>query len=143
MADNGFLGKGAKFPFQVNRATGRVEISEGLQNIRESIYIILMTQKSERLFHDNFGSSIMSYTFMDVNTTSLTMMTMDLTDSILSAEPRVSDVDISVKPDLDHGCLIINIDYTVIADSTRDNLVFPFYLNMEAEESADEEQENV
>lgn len=143
MDDKNFLGKGAKFPFQVNVATGRVQTSEGLQNVKESIYIILMTGKTERVMRKNFGSNILNYTFMDVNATTLTLMTHDLADTLTLNEPRISDVSINIDPDLDRGCLFINIDYTVREYNTRDNLVFPFYLNTETEEAADEEPENV
>ena len=33
------------------------------------------------------------------------------------------------------GCLIVNLDYTVTATNTRDNLVFPFYLSADREEA--------
>ena len=124
-------------------ATGRVQTSEGLQNVKESVYIILMTGKTERLLRRGFGSGIMSYTFMDVNSTSLSVMSIDLANSLTSMEPRITDVQISIDPDLDRGCLIINIDYTVISENTRDNLVFPFYLNTETEEETDEEPEDI
>ena len=44
MGNNDFCGKGLKFPVSVNNVTGRFEMSFGEEDIKESIYIILMTQ---------------------------------------------------------------------------------------------------
>ena len=44
-----YLGTGMKFPPQVNKATGRFVLSSQEENVKESIYLILMTQKTERL----------------------------------------------------------------------------------------------
>ena len=73
-----FLGKGIKFPPQINPATGRfVTVSEE-ESVRQSIYLILMTQVTERLTRPNFGTETASYVFMDVNLTELTIMKRDL-----------------------------------------------------------------
>lgn len=128
MADHAYLGSGLKFPLQVNKATGRIVMADAEQSVKESLYIILMTQKGERFTRRNFGSRLLSYTFMDTSITRIHMMAREIEQTILSQEPRISDVDVTVKPELDKGCLIVNIDYTIAANHTRDSLVFPFYL---------------
>ena len=40
------LGSGMKFPPQINPATGRFEVVSGQASVKESVYIILMTQKA-------------------------------------------------------------------------------------------------
>jgi hypothetical protein len=137
MEQQKFLGKGIKFPIQVNPATGRFVMSDGLMSVKESVYLILMTQKQERWIHPDFGSRILSYTFMDTSATRLNMMARELEDTILGQEPRIASVDIKVEPHLEKGCLFINISYVVAENNTRDNLVFPFYLY--AEEAGDED----
>ena len=137
MKNNEFLGSGLKFPIQVNKATGRFIMSSGETSVKESLYIILMTQKEERWIHPEFGSRILSYTFMDTSLTRINMLAKDLEQTILSQEPRISEVDIDVNPRLDKGCLLINISYTIAQTNARDNMVFPFYLY-----SGTEEQEN-
>lgn len=139
MSDKSFLGAGLKFPPQINKATGRFVISSKEQSVKESVYIILMTQKLERYFEPNFGSRLMSYTFMDTGITSINIMIRDLKDTILSQEPRISGVDIEIDQKSKDGCLIVNIEYTLAEDNTIDNLVFPFYLNAVKEEETDGE----
>lgn len=130
-----------KFPPQINQATGRFMVSSEEQSVKESIYLILMTQRTERVVRPDFGSNLMSYTFMDVNVTTLAMMRRSLTEQILTQEPRVGNVEITVDPNTKDGCLIVNIDYTVSATNQRDNLVFPFYLNADVEEEAYEPEQ--
>lgn len=141
MPGNGFLGAGMKFPPQVDKATGRFVASSGEESVRESVYLILMTQKTERFLRPDFGSSLMSYTFMDINATTINMMVRDITQQILEQEPRVQDVAITTDLKVREGRLFINIDYTVRGSNVRDNLVFPFYLNAAEEEAYEPEQQ--
>lgn len=69
------------------------------------------------------------------------MMKRDLTEQILTQEPRVGDVEITTDTQTKDGCLIVNIDYVVSETNQRDNLVFPFYLNAEVEEEAYEPEQ--
>lgn len=134
-----FLGTGVTFPPQIDPATGRFKMSSGPQSVKESIYLILMTQVTERLTRPNFGTETASYVFMDVSLTELTIMRRDLTDSILRQEPRVSTVDITTDMQAQQGYIMISIDYTLADTNQRDNLVFPFYLNAEPESPEEEE----
>jgi phage baseplate assembly protein W len=127
-----FLGSGMKFPPQVNRATGRFEVSSGVQSVKESIYIILRTAAGERWLQPGFGSRLGQYAFMDVNLTGLNMLKNDIRRLLTDQEPRVADVDVEIDPDEIDNCLVINIVYRVGGVNTVDNLVFPFYLKADA-----------
>lgn len=124
-----FLGTGMKFPPQIDPGTGRFALSTGAQSVKESVYLILMTNIGERWLEPTFGSQLMSYTFMDTSITMLSLISDNIREFILSQEPRISDVDININSEAREGCLIINIDYTISATNTQDNLVFPFFLN--------------
>lgn len=141
MSERDFLGQGIKFPIQVNKATGRFLMATEEESVKESIYLILMTQKTERWVRPEFGSNILSYTFMDTSLTRINMMARELEDTILSQEPRISQVEVSVEPRLSQGCLIVNLSYLIATSNTRDNLVFPFYLYSETEGQTDESLE--
>ncbi len=137
--NNDFLGKGMKFPPQINLATGRFETVSGEQSIKESVYLILMTQKKERIAHDDFGSELMSYTFMDTSITALTLMERQIKKDIMSQEPRIADVAVKIDSEIKKGCLIINIQYRIRESNVRDNFVFPFYLDATWDETQEEE----
>ncbi len=129
-----FLGSGMKFPPRINPATGRFEVSKGAVSVKESVYLILMTQKTERWVRPGFGSSLMSYTFIDTGATMLNIMARDIANDLMSQEPRIGDVDIRIDANTKPGCLIINIGYLLRETNVRDNLVFPFYLDTSWEE---------
>ena len=136
MNNRAFLGAGMKFPPQIDPGTGRFAVSVRERSVRESVYLILMTNRGERWLEPAFGSQMMSYTFMDTSPTMLRMLSDELREMLLKQEPRISDVDIEVDPETKDGCLLISIHYTVAATNQRDNLVFPFYLNAAREESS-------
>lgn len=132
-----YLGAGMKFPPQVNKATGRFVLSSQEENVKESIYLILMTQKTERFMRPEFGSEILSYAFADTSETMLTLMQRELEQDILQNEPRVEDVTIRMDAKSRSGYLMIYIDYQLRGSSIRDNMVFPFYLSGEPEEESE------
>lgn len=137
--EQSFLGTGVTYPPQIDPATGKFRMSDGPKSVKESIYLILMTQMGERLTRPKFGTNTAGYVFMDVNQTRLTIMRRELTESILRQEPRVSNVDIHTDMEAQQGYIMINIDYILAQNNRRDNLVFPFYLN--AEPKPDDEEE--
>ena len=50
-----FLGKGFAFPPEVDPVTGHFRMAEGEEDIRQAIYIILMTRLKERAMLPEFG----------------------------------------------------------------------------------------
>lgn len=143
MAEDNFLGMGMKFPPQVNPATGRFAVSLGAHSVKESIYLILMTQKTERMVRPSFGSDMMEYTFMDMTETMMTMLARDIRSDILTQEPRVSEVEIEMKPVPARGLLMVDISYTIQGGHTKDSVVFPFYLDAGTEGEEDEEMDRI
>lgn len=138
MPDRSFLGRGMKFPPQVNAATGRIETASEEESVRQSVYLILTTQVSERPMRPEYGSNIMDYTFLDVNPMTINLISRTIKDQIMSQEPRVSDLQISVDADSRPGVVRFDIGYLITDMNTRDNVVFPFYLNGESIEQEGE-----
>ncbi len=138
MRKNTFLGRGMKFPPQVNPATGRFATSEDQQSVKESIYLILMTQKTERLMRPDFGSRAATYVFEETDLTMLNLMARGLESDIMSNEPRVEDVNVDLDYNSKPGCLFINIGYRIRGENVTENMVFPFYLGEQAKEEETE-----
>jgi len=126
---NNFLEKGMKFPPQIDPVTGRFMVSEGKENIKESIYLILKTLKTERWLRPEFGSDAVRFTFMDMHTTMLHMLSQELINDIISNESRVTDVSVHFERADSEGCLYVYIDYTIRSENVPDNFVFPLYLS--------------
>lgn len=147
MSNRPYLGVGMKFPPQVNPATGRIVTADEEMSVKESVYLILMTAKTERFVRPNFGSNINEYTFMDVGATRTNILRREIVNLILSQEPRISEVDVRIEDQTYVGRIIININYLVAGTHTMESLVFPYYLekdvqSMIGEEFADFDQDN-
>lgn len=127
---NSFLGKGFKFPVQVDEITGKMKISSYEEDIKEAIYIILMTKKGERVMNPEFGCGVHDYAFGTMDYTSLNMMERAVREALVLWEPRITDikVDLEVHGEKE-GCVLIYIDYIVRSTNNPYNLVFPFYMN--------------
>ncbi len=127
---NSFMGRGWKFPVEVDQATGRIKMSEGEEDIRESIRIILGTSKGERMMRPEFGCELRDFVFGITDVTTLRLLENKIKESITVWEPRVEDVRVNV--DLDDevaGKLNIAITYMVRSTNNLFNLVYPFYIN--------------
>ncbi|MBR5420219.1 MAG: GPW/gp25 family protein [Lachnospiraceae bacterium] len=138
-----FLGTGMKFPPQIDPATGRIATSSEKDSVKESVYLILMTSRSERYLRPDFGSTLLGFTFMDTNSTTLGMLQQELTNTLVKQEPRIGAVEINMEYLERKGALLINVDYTLRSSNIRDNLVFPFYLNADFEEESPEEETEI
>ena len=134
MSGKEFLGTGMKFPPQIDPGTGRFALASGDQSVRESVYLILMTGRTERWLVPDFGSTLSAYTFMDMSPTMLQMMTDEIQTTLTQQEPRIEDVTVEVEPEVKDGCMLVDISYRVKATNASGNLVFPFYLNAAREE---------
>ncbi|MGE5381384.1 MAG: GPW/gp25 family protein [Methylocystaceae bacterium] len=124
-----FLGRGWKFPVQVDPVTGRIKMSEGEDDIAEAIRIIIMTYRGERVMRPDFGSGLNDFVFGLTDPTTLGVIEADLKNAILAWEPRVTKVEVQVEADTNSGQLWINIKYAVRSTNNLFNLVYPFYIN--------------
>ena len=97
--DKSFLGTGTAYPVSIDPTTGRFKLSSYEDSVRESIYIILMTQQMERIARPDFGSNIMNYVFMDVNVTNISIMEDDLSSDYFQKKllPKVTEVPRTAK----------------------------------------------
>lgn len=127
---NSFLGRGFKFPIQVDEMTGKMKTSAYEEDIKEAIYLILMTKKGERIMNPEFGCGIYDYAFGTLDYTSLSMMERSIREALALWEPRIIDVEVNLTIDDEKdSCVLISVDYTVRSTNNPYNLVFPFYMN--------------
>lgn len=124
-----FLGRGWKFPVQIDPATGRVGMSEMEQDIKESIYILLATAPGERVMRLEFGCGIHELVFSSMSTVTMGLFESRVREAINRWEPRVDILKLEVfTKDPAKGKLEINLHCQIRDTNTEFNLVFPFYL---------------
>lgn len=125
-----FLGTGIKFPVQIDKATGHMMTSSYEEDIKEAIWIILMTKKGERIRTPEFGCSIHEYVFDSLNYQTISQMQRSVEEALLLWEPRIMKVEVTVTiPKDKEGLVNIEVAYVVRATNNPFNLVFPFYMN--------------
>ncbi|MBW4212443.1 GPW/gp25 family protein [Enterobacter asburiae] len=127
--DNAFLGTGWAFPPRFNGANHQVIMSSDIQDIEQSLTILLSTTPGERPMAPDFGCRINQFVFEELTQTVLTQLESEIRHAILFFESRINVEDIHFLPDPVSGQLLIQIDYHVITINTRSNMVYPFYLN--------------
>ena len=123
-----FLGKGWRFPVDINR-NGTLSMSSDEELIRESIIIVLGTAPGERVMRPGFGCEIHDLLFAPNNYTTAGLASYYVVTSLQKWEPRIDNVEADAQPSPDQpNKMLINIRYTVRATNNRHNLVYPFYL---------------
>ncbi len=129
MAANDFLGRGWSFPPRVDSATGRFVMCDGEEDIRQSVYIIVMTKLKERAMMPEFGCDIHSYVFDLPDSSTTSMVELEILKALSYWEPRIIEVSAEIDTeDIKNGKLVVNIEYVVRATNNPNNLVFPYYL---------------
>ncbi len=116
------LGRGISFPPRVG-SDGRIAWSEGDDNIREAIRIILETNRNERLRLPEFGAGLRRYLF-EPNTVATRHQLQDRILKALAAwEPRIAvdSVDVDADPDDPEGA-IATIGYKLVATQVRQRI---------------------
>lgn len=124
-----FLGRGLKFPLQVDPRTGKLAMVEQEEDIREAIGIILRTGQGERVMRPDFGSNTMEYVFSSMTNTREHTLANELKLFLQGQEPRIRDVEVRCEQqDGRSGTLVIRVSYTIRSTNNRYNHVYPFYL---------------
>jgi uncharacterized protein len=114
------LGRGISFPPRVG-ADGRIAWSEGGQNIREAIQVVLKTELNERLQLAEFGAGLGRFLF-EPNTTATRHVLQDRIARALAAwEPRIAVESVDVEEDpADAEAAVATVEYTLVATQARE-----------------------
>jgi Bacteriophage baseplate protein W len=122
-----FIGSGWAFPLRVD-ATGGIALVSRLQEIEESIRLILGTAPGERPMRPEFGCRIHDEVFGRADAATAGRIASDVRAALRRWEPRIEVQDVTVSVDADDmSILYIDLRYTARAGNDPRNLVFPFY----------------
>lgn len=128
-----YLGQGLRFPLQVNKQ-GNLDLSIEENSVRESIYIILLTQLGERVYRPDFGCRLSELTFAPMNSETLMLMRIYVRQALEMWEPRIILNEVLAEPDAAEGRVNILISYRLQESHEQRSIVYPFYLQQESDD---------
>ena len=119
--DNIF-GRSLSFPLRAG-ADGRLVWSEGEENIRESIIVILKTEPGERIALPNFGAGLSRFLFEPNNAATYAQIEQAIIGALARWEQRiqVESVDIVNDP-ADLSAALATITYRLVATNSRERI---------------------
>jgi len=128
MFNGNFLGRGWTFPPTFLKENGSIEMVSDVDDIVQSMKIILSTRKGERVTNPYFGCSMHDFLFEPNNEITSNMITDAIRNALIEYEPRiiVEDINVDFAEQLE-GIVNIELNYVVRKINTRHNVVFPFY----------------
>lgn len=123
-----FLGTGWSFPPEFNETEGKLAMTSDVEDINNSLMILLSTRPGERVMFPNYGCDLQEMLFKPLDLTLITKMKGIVERAILYHEPRINILSIEINAqDEIEGEILIEINYEVRNTNTRSNMVFPFY----------------
>lgn len=132
------LGQGWAFPPHLDERS-RIELVEGDDDIRQSLFIILNTAPGERVMRPAFGCRIHELLFWPANNHTAAIAERFVTEAIVRWEQRIDLKQVRVIPGVFEaddqfgnmtylGALQINIIYLPKDQQIVHSLNYPFYL---------------
>lgn len=116
------FGEGPAFPPRVG-ADGRLSWSEGEDNVRESLRLILLTEPGERLMREDFGCGLRRFLFEPNTVTTRELIRQRITQAIGRWEPRVATEQVSVEPsDEDPRLVAVTVLFRLVATQAQGRL---------------------
>ncbi len=131
--NNSFLGTGWAFPPSFNEETNSVEMVSNIEDINQSLDILLSTSLGERVMQPRYGCNLEDYLFESLSSTLIGYIKDRVSSSILFYEPRIMTESVDVTDDgsfdLIEGKLTITVTYTIPGTNSRFNYVYDYYQN--------------
>lgn len=115
-------GRGIAFPPRIS-PDGRWAWSEGGDNVREAIQIVLLTEPGERLMLDSFGGGLRRFLFEPNTPASRRLIEERIRNALRLWEPRVDIQDLRVDPDpADPQGVLVTLSYRLVATQATEQI---------------------
>ena len=124
--------KGWKFPIQVDKNPGKIKPVEDNENIKQSVKIILATQKHERKIIPSFGTDLRVFMFKIVDPEFVSTLKMAVESSLNRWEEHIRDLKVTINGN--NGPLSYveaRVDYITDIEPTQERLVTKINSNQE------------
>ena len=117
--------KDVSMTFQKHPLTNDILALKNESAIARSVRNIVFTTPGEKIFNQDFGSSISKALFENINDISANIIKGEITSSLTNYEPRIKLKKVQVDPNFDQNELNVTIFYEIIgADVPAQELQF-------------------
>lgn len=124
-----FLGKGWRFPLQVD-TRGGIAMARHEQRVEEAIVLILATAKGERVMQPEWGCGIHDLVFAGNDSRTVGLVAHEVRRALVDHEARIDVLDVQVDNPADSpNLLLIRVNYRVRATNAIGNLVYPYHIH--------------
>jgi uncharacterized protein len=116
------LGRGISFPPRIG-ADGRVTWSEGRQNVREAVEVVLRTELGERLRLPDFGGGLGPFLFEPNTTATRRRIQESIVRALGAWEPRIQVQSVDVEADgQDPETAVATVTYRLVATQAEERV---------------------
>lgn len=117
------MGTGIKFPFEISKQHGQVQMSGFRENIRQSVEIILQTEPGERILHPQFGTKLHPFLFENMDGQTEEMIRREVRHSLSMWEKRIWDIEVEIdRMQKRQGELHIAVTYRIAGWQERERV---------------------
>jgi len=128
---NSFIGTGWTFPPTFDRQTGNVDLVSNVDDINQSLNILLSTSLGERVMQPKYGCNLADYLFEPLSSSMIGYIKDRVKSAILFYEPRIIAENVEVTQDdsmeLLGGRFTIIVEYSIPGTNSRFNYVYDYY----------------
>jgi phage baseplate assembly protein W len=123
-----FIGRGLTFPLQVD-SQGRLALTNGENEIFQSIRVILETSPGERVMRPTFGCRVWELIFEPRDASTEALLKEYVREALAMWEPRIEVTGVDI---LEEGApqevVMVNIRYLIKNTHDERSIVYPFYI---------------
>lgn len=101
------------FPCRLESGLGRFRPLTELEEIAQSVRLILTTRRGERPFRPKFGTRLDLYAFEAMDTTTCNLIRQEVISSLQAWEPRIWNIQVDFGHRPEEGRLIVSVSYEV------------------------------
>lgn len=115
--------RGISFPFRIDKRSGGVAVTQGVDKLKENLKHLLLTRIGERVMAREYGGGVTQLLHENVNDGLIAVARHRITRSIVRYEPRILPQEVKVIPR--EGELFLRVRYIQADTPGLQTMVIP------------------
>lgn len=111
------------------KGSGDVYKKNAIASVKQALKVLLLTQRTEKVFSPFFGANIQEYLFELGDTRTLSDIEFAIEQNIRTFEPRINPNNLKIDLDFDEGNNLLNVHITFNVVNSREEVTFTTQLN--------------